>query len=103
MNDKWINEISLLGTGLERRWAGHVGVVVEQVVNLGLSLFLNSAILCPWSSDQFLPSWRENGPTWREEEREKWLEDARQALRARIKHGIRTSHPGCRGSLWAGV
>lgn len=25
MNDKWINEISLLGIGLERRWAGHVG------------------------------------------------------------------------------
>lgn len=47
MNDKWMDEISLLGTGLERRWARHVGAVVEQVVNLGTSLFLNSAILGP--------------------------------------------------------
>lgn len=25
VHDKWMDEISLLGTGLERRWARHVG------------------------------------------------------------------------------
>lgn len=43
------------------------------------------------------------GQQGREEEREKWLEDYRQALHARIKCRIRTSHPGCRDSLWDGV
>lgn len=46
MDNRWMDEISLLMIGLGRKWAGHWGPLVEQVANLGNHLILSSAVLC---------------------------------------------------------